>query len=260
MARFTAIVGVLLLLFGIDTVSARSYFLPDYQSGTFPKRVNDTSKEGKPVFSPDPRTCSDYFGFLSAYDKGNMNCGIVKHFPQIGYCYSDCGCDLDDYPYTSSNCEFELRGEVCTDTGGNKYYTSCVDPCEPFEDKDCNGFRCKETYEDEGCTDKCKVCYLNSCDYEENLSYPLESDCLLGCDPSGKIEGCSTRCKVCETCSYEGHSLEVCPASNTCSSKTCHGVTKYKITGCAVNYTDFDDYWCDTDFSAFIAKIKGDLL
>ncbi|MBQ9731992.1 MAG: BspA family leucine-rich repeat surface protein, partial [Alphaproteobacteria bacterium] len=38
-------------------------------------------------------TCSDYFGFLSAYDKGNMNCGIVKHFPQIGYCYSDCGCD-----------------------------------------------------------------------------------------------------------------------------------------------------------------------
>ena len=47
MARFTAgFWGCLLLIgLGISSASARMYYLPDYQNATFPKRVNDTSKE-----------------------------------------------------------------------------------------------------------------------------------------------------------------------------------------------------------------------
>ena len=258
MARFTAgFWGCLLLIgLGISSASARMYYLPDYQNSTFPKRVNDFSSADKPVFSPNLRSCSDYSGFLSATDKGNMDCEIVKYFPQIGTCYSDCKCNTDKFPYDSANCSYELRGSGCTDTNGNSYYEDCVDPCAPFTDIDCNGLRCKETYIADGCDIKCKVCYESACDYPENADYPLKENCEYGCDTTGTVEGCDTKCKVCATCvpnDCSGYELDSCPDNATCESCDigCNQGTKYKISACASGYEQSGNSCIVCDYGDF---------
>ena len=258
MAKITAGFGGVLLLicFGISSASARMYYLPDYQNGMFSKRVNDTSQNDKPVFSPDPRSCDDYFGFLSAGSKGNMDCGIVKYFPQIGTCYSNCSCNRSKYPYNSSNCSFELSGGSCSDLYGNTYYSECLDPCADFENVNCNGLRCKETFGADGCDSKCKECYDSACDYPENADYPLKDSCEYGCDTTGTVEGCDTKCYVCSSCAPKdcsGYGLDACPNNATCESCDigCGQGIKYKISSCNTGYTqsgnscvlcDYGDY------------------
>ena len=148
MARFTAgFWGCLLLIgLGISSASARMYYLPDYQNSTFPKRVNDFSSADKPVFSPNLRSCSDYSGFLSATDKGNMDCEIVKYFPQIGTCYSDCKCNTDKFPYDDYNCSGTKApsGDECND--GTIHYKECIDACDLVDGLTCS-YGCKTTYE-----------------------------------------------------------------------------------------------------------------
>lgn len=256
MARFTAGFGgvLLLIFFGISSASARMYYLPDYQNGMFSKRVNENSQGDKTVFSPDPRSCDDYFGFLSAGSKGNMDCGIVKYFPQIGNCYANCSCNRTTYPYNSSNCSFELVGGSCTDTYGNSYYKECIDPCASVTGKDCGGLLCKETFEAEGCERECKECYLSACDYPENANYPLKETCKYGCDTTGTVQGCNTKCYVCSSCEPKdcsGYGLDSCPDNADCESCDigCGQGTKYKIKNCDSGYYQNGNSCVECDYN-----------
>ncbi|MBE6453177.1 MAG: hypothetical protein E7012_06805 [Alphaproteobacteria bacterium] len=250
MARISVVLGAVIVILCTSFASARMYFLPDYQNGAYLKRVNDKLHADRPVFTPDLRSCADYFGFLSVVDKGNMDCSIVKTFPHTGTCYSGCVCNSETYPYTSANCEHELKGGTCTDTTGKIHYERCYNPCEGLVDNDCGSYRCKTTYSSVGCDDFCKECYLNSCDYPENADFPLKADCEYGCDVQGTVEGCNSKCYNCKICipqDCSAYPLSKCPENTICESCVvgCNdNATHYVALGCEINYFDIDAYWC----------------
>lgn len=248
MVRFGVILLGLLLI-SVNSASAKMHFLPDYQNGLFSERVNDyRDKSGTLPSTPSPRSCSDYSGFISADKKGNMTCSVIKYFPQIGNCYSDCKCDAAIYKYTSANCS-SLSGDICTDLSGNTYYSGCDDKCNGITGKDCGSFRCKKYYSD--CSSECETCYTDTCDYPENSSYPLESSCDYGCDTRGHIEGCDKRCYACGTCQANNcseYTLTTCPDNATCDNciKGCGDTTVYyKFTQCNVSFYDRDNFICN---------------
>ena len=79
MARFAAVLGVWALFLGLSSVSAKMYFLPDYQNGMYAKRVNVSSNPSSST--PTLRSCDDYPGFISEVEKGDLDCSIIKYVP-----------------------------------------------------------------------------------------------------------------------------------------------------------------------------------
>ena len=250
MARISVVLGAVVVILCTGSADARMYFLPDYQNGAYLKRVNDNSNSDDPVSTPDLRSCAVYSGFLSAEQKGNMECNIVKTFPDIGTCYSECECNPEVYPFNSSNCSYNLEGDTCIDTLEVEYYSNCHNPCDDFVDNNCGSYRCKVTYASDGCSTKCKTCYSNTCDYPENSGYPLKADCQYGCDAQGVLSGCATKCYACQTCApndCSGYSLSSCPANGVCESCSvgCGDSTvKYRFAQCNLGFYDKDYFIC----------------
>ena len=250
MARISVVLGAVVVFLCTSFASARMYFLPDYQNGAYLKRVNDKSHADNSVFTPDLRSCADYSGFLSATNKGNMDCSIVKTFPDVGTCYSGCVCNSATYPYTSANCNYVLRGSTCIDTLNVTHYSECYNPCDGLIDNDCGSYRCEVTYASEGCSSKCKTCFTDTCDYPENADFPLKADCEYGCDTQGTIDGCSTKCYVCRTCvpnDCSAYTLSKCPDNGVCDSCEigCGDSTvKYKFAQCNLGFYDKDNFIC----------------
>ena len=218
MARISVVLGAVIVILCTSLASARMYFLPDYQNGAYLKRVSDGS-----VSTPNLRSCADYSGFLSATDKGNMDCSIVKTFPQVGTCYSDCFCNTSKYPYTKDNCKgtYIPQGESCVDD--KEYYTSCHNQCDDVTNKTCT-YGCQATYS--ACPSKCQTCYTDNC---RNRT---AQTCAVSC--SVYYSDCSSKCQTC--CDFGSYPLSACPSKANCGNYVCGGATRYKINSCAQGY------------------------
>ena len=142
MARISVILGAVMVILCLNIVQARMYFLPDYQNGTYLKRSNDSAL-GQSISSSGPKSCADLSGFISADQKGNMDCNIVKSLPGVGVCYSDCYCNTSTYKYSTSNCSYTLTGDTCV--SDKFYYTECRKGCEHVTHQSCS-YGCQATH------------------------------------------------------------------------------------------------------------------
>ena len=253
--RKTIIVSLLLACVHINTTLAKVWLLPDYQrQQLYSNRINGEDKE-RPNKGGDDFSCSDYAGLLAlseigediictAYYYGPETCCSnwtckSSSFPYTAeLCHSEgkipagssctgkdgtvyyqkCECDTNIYPYILSNCEHILSGASCEDDEGVHFAECRIDPCKQAEDDGlcltCD-YQCQTYHENcDTCCIECKPCIRRDCINEgyvseknQAFSYDEEDICYLSCEDSTPY---------------------------------------YKPIGCAINYYDPDNYWCDT--------------
>lgn len=130
--------------------------------------------------------------------------------------YRECKCNTTTYPYTTSNCTYDLSGSSCVDSSGTRYSKCTQDPCNKAQSEN--------------------VCVKN-CDYGCARTYSGCSDCC-------------TECKTCvpTDCEGLGYSL-ACPSNAVCNDTCNPGCederTFFKPTGCATGYFDPINGWCN---------------
>ncbi|MBQ9731593.1 MAG: hypothetical protein IJV97_00700 [Alphaproteobacteria bacterium] len=254
--RKICIISLLLACVSVNITLAKVWLLPDYQrKQIYSNRINGEVKAPPHNNEGDDFSCSDYAGLLdlseisdditcSEYYYGPKTCcsnWICKtsSFPYTAeLCHSEgkipagssctgkdgtayyqkCECDTNIYPYILSNCEHILSGTSCSDEDG-LHYQECITACEKAAREavcitDCE-YGCEETYPDcEDCCIECKTCPKRNCEAEGYVAskqstyiYDEEDICYLSCEDSTPY---------------------------------------YKPIGCAINYYDPDNYWCDT--------------
>ena len=262
--RHIIYVIVSILLLNASNLFAKVYWLPDYL-GDNTNRSNGLEDNPQNGVVDKERGCPN--GWLDAAQKGDMICDLMGNYPWVGYCYSNCKCKLDKYPYTSDNCTGTMApsGDECND--GTVHYKECIDACETVEGVTNCPYGCKTTYAAEGCSTECKECYTDNCHNRTSVgscSYGCEnyfSDCSskcqkcyadncrnrtdnatdLGCD--SYWQDCASKCEVGKTCvptDCSAYTLTSCPANATCATCTvgCGNTTKkYKISKCNTGYT-----------------------
>ena len=257
--RKISVVSLICLLVQIDIVCAKVWLLPDYQREQFySHRVSDEQK-ARPQNDGDDKggvfSCSNYAGLLplsaiggditcsdyfygpgetccqnwicksSSFPYTSSLCHSEGKIPTGATCtdkdgtvkYQKCKCDTSIYPYILSTCEHVLGGASCTDDDGI-HYQECITACEQATREDvcisnCD-YGCAEKYPDcDECCIECKTCPRRDCVAEgyvatkqANVLYDEEDICYLSCEDSTPY---------------------------------------YKSIGCAVNYYDPDNYWCN---------------
>ena len=259
--------------------TARTYYLPDYQSEfLYGNRVNDANSghTSKP-------SCSDYGYYAAAERPTELICTRVNAPAPDLECYS-CDCP-SDYHYDDDNCSgnYVLSGSRC-----NGKYSKCI--CNPVlfpsssSDAGCPAGQKPDT--SSSCTNKSDnttvykcvedPCYgimlKNACETQGGYCVP-SSDCVAGCEqcldrcegykryegaldncddgcaPGKEISGCpglceAGGCKTCTPCAAE-YNLTSCPDEAICSPCTdCDNTVLFQITGCAAGYADANTYWC----------------
>ena len=123
----------------------------------------------------------------------------------------------------------------CTEEG-KRYYSGCV--CPSNYNQTCDGQNQQGV--GEGCNDngtvkytscQCKAGYSMTC---TDIGPVTPSDyCLMnGIKYYNNCKTCENKC-----------TLDSCPAGVSCTQEECSG--KYCAVGCAVDYKDLDNYWCN---------------
>ena len=252
MIRFGII--LLALLMQINSASSKVWLLPDYQREQFySHRVNGNDKTHNSDDGLD-FSCSDYGGLLplsaiggdivcteyfygpqtccqnwicktSSFPYTTELCRLEGKIPAEPSCtskdgtvnYKYCKCDTSIYPHILSTCEHVLGGASCEDEDGIHYAECNIDPCKQAED---DGL--------------CLSCDYQCQSYHEN------------CD------SCCIECKACtfRDCISEGYVSEKSPAFIYDEDDICYlscedSTPHYKAIGCAVNYYNPDNYWCN---------------
>ncbi|MBQ9732140.1 MAG: hypothetical protein IJV97_03535, partial [Alphaproteobacteria bacterium] len=112
--RHIIYVIVSILLLNASNLFAKVYWLPDYL-GDNTNRSNGLEDNPQNGVVDKERGCPN--GWLDAAQKGDMTCDLMGSYPWVGYCYSNCKCKLDKYPYTSDNCTGTMApsGDECND-------------------------------------------------------------------------------------------------------------------------------------------------
>lgn len=261
-------------------LSARTYYLPDYQSDfIYGSRVNDTNSghTSKPscglfgyysaaerpadtncvrVNSPAPGlecyTCScsaDYF-----YNSDNCSGSYVLSGGRCGGKYDRCVCDPTIFPSSSSGegCPSGQKADTsasCTNKSDNTTVYKCIDdPCYNLVSKSSCENQGNYCVPSSKCASGCEQC-IDRCEGYK-LYEGAVSNCENGCAPGKEISGCTNLCtangcKTCTPCGSEYVSLSQLPANVTSTPCTdCDGTTKYKPTGCQTGYADINTYWC----------------
>lgn len=266
----------------IDSVQARTYYLPDYQDTTFGNRSQ--------LFSGQTSTpsCDKYANYYSSIQSG-MNCysqspisGLSCYYctacsadyqytsadcpssmydlvDECGGKYSSCICKSSLYPTssTSSGCDsgyvVDLTSSCADKPSGTIKYACQKDSCDglvTISDCEAEGKLCQTSGQAE-CAMYCETgSCLYKCDY--HVQYNGAQTCDLGCATGQEISGCpeiclAGGCKTCVPCAAEfDHSTK--PSANfvyeICTG--CDNIVMYKITGCAVNYANAGTHWCTT--------------
>ena len=233
------LMGVL-VLWGIPGLSARTYYLPDYQNEfIYGSRVQD-SNSGQHTSTP---SCSAY-GLYSALERPSDTICTRTPDPTPGLvCYS-CSCSAD-YIYDSANCSGDY---IATDSCGGKYKNCVCDPakypsasgCSEGQQPDtaasctnksdnvtvykcvddpCYGLMLRNACLTQGryclsssaCPAACESCDADTCSWPENAGY---SSCDEGCDGNGAVEGCFAKCKT-------GCRSKSCPEGQKLSGSSC---------------------------------------
>ncbi len=255
--------------------SAKVWLLPDYQEKQLYSNRTNSPEDKKDTPKADCRSygmisaselepgmvcqnssrikdmiCYSGCSCPDAYKYSDSSCRSAGKIPSGNACnglYTECICDTSLYPHTSSSCVPTLSGASCTDDAGTHFEKCVTDPCTPYENytlsKDCP-YNCKVTTEN--CDSRCVECYADTCEWPENAGLPDKADCEYGCQLD--VKGCDTKCKQCKTCVPCGAGyLTACPANTVCNDTCtdCDGVAKFKPTGCATGYGDYNTYWCN---------------
>lgn len=146
-----------------------------------------------------------------------------------------CYCDRSLYAYSSCPSPKVVTSSSCTENGVT-YYSSCV--CPSYYNQSCTGQNqqgvgtaCSENGNTKYTSCQCKAGYNQTC---SELGPVNAGDyCLMnGIKYYNSCKTCANKC-----------SLAVCPAGVSCTQEDCSG--KYCAMGCAVNYKDLDNYWCN---------------
>ncbi|MFR2533176.1 MAG: hypothetical protein ACLS9L_06225, partial [Alphaproteobacteria bacterium] len=146
-----------------------------------------------------------------------------------------CICNRTLYPVESCASPQVVSDDSCIE-GNKKYYSECL--CPSNYNQICDGKN--QEGNGEGCTYqgttqytscRCKNGYNMTCG---DLGPVTPSDyCLMnGIKYYNNCKTCENKC-----------SLTACPSGVVCEKENCSG--KYCPVGCAVNYKDLDNYWCD---------------
>ncbi len=274
------------ILFGVlfagavSDVSARTYYLPDYQSEfIYGSRVQDDS--GQHTSTP---SCSSY-GYYSA-PQTNMDC--TPHRPAPGltcyscvcgsqfqysqkakpYCLSpkvlagescgdkwtECVCPASNFPYTKENCSYNLGGGTCSDDNG-MHYTACKNPCDDVKDAapkvTCpagSGYpagSCEEYWNT--CPSKCRIAFSDCCHaLPDNITD-------IGCEKYW--DDCTSKCEIGKTCSKNdctGYNLTSMAQDpdyvqyESCTPGCGDNTPKYKIVSCEEGFVlNSNKTWCD---------------
>ena len=147
-----------------------------------------------------------------------------------------CYCDRSLYPETKCVSPMVAEGgESCVEDGVT-YYKQCVCPSQYSQicgDQNQQGVG-------EGCTQN-GVTYYTSCQCKSG--YTMTCSDLGPVTPTDYclLKGIKyyNNCKTCENkCT-----LASCPTGNICEYEDCS--QKYCAIGCATNYKDVDNYWCN---------------
>ena len=226
-----------------SAVWAKVWLLPDYQASD-PFKERTGGRTSKP--EPDKKTCASIGAQSYSQVPSGWTCTSTKTVGSEVCCLNmkENLCSTVTYPYTTCSDGKVLSGSSCSDSKGTHYQKcSCNRSVYKYTETDCrnadaknalSGSTCTEdgiTYGTE-CTDQCKDLKDQTTDYGCEIKYDAPCDHI---------------CKVGKSCVPLGSSyLAVCPSGYICNdTKTdCDGTTKYKVTGCAVGYSDFDTFWC----------------
>lgn len=180
-----------------------------------------------------------------------------------------------DYPYTSCTLPAYLSDPCPED---DTRYKACIEDTARACSEAGYSQTCPDGYVSE-VVDSCPYdssytkCQCNPCSgydytYEQATAegYVVDGFCLscgttkykrknnpctgfLSCDCGGEIgtdtckSGTVTKYAVCKTCCDNECTEASCPTGYVCRFEACSN--KYCITGCAANYFDLDNYWCD---------------
>ena len=144
------------------------------------------------------------------------------------YFCSEKKCEEDDYPYTKSNCNYNLGGSTCEDAEGT-HYKECIQSCDtskyPYTSSNCEGSVSGTTCKDSSGTHY-SACV---CDYEYTTS-----NCTSPKEPSGKscYDGTQYKYSSCSCPSDYKYDSEGC--TGTLGGGSCGG--RYKSCDCGSSY------------------------
>ena len=220
------VLAAVVYIFSAAQATAKVYWLPDYLKSNADRSNSHFKPDGTPDTKPElecPAGCmtdAEKGSMVCAYTipilgVGNCHCNCVEKdicedVPEISSC-GEAGCKTESS--CSGKCEEcydsicdnpdkrpEAIGIACGDRGDcEEYWEDCPGKCkkafedcceayadEPNANRGCE-YRCKTTYEAEGCPAKCKECELcPKCGPEYNLSDPPENadydECNLPCE------------------------------------------------------------------------------
>jgi len=280
--RCIAVIFCLLLLSINDTI-AKVHWLPDFL-GDNADRNSDAPNDSS-ITIDDQRTCPN--GWYSETEIEGMDCVLKGSFPWIGYCYGDCICKEDFYPYTFDNCTgtYAPSGKFCDD--GTLHYVDCHNLCDDVTHQSCN-YGCSANYA--VCPSKCETCYPDNCHnrtskiceygclsyysdcstacetcYADNCRNRTSKSCDYGC--ASYYEDCPSKCETCNTCApndCSAYTLSSCPDNGVCES--CEigcgdSAERQKLVSCKSGYTKDGDTCkpeCDfTDYPLTSCPIGG---
>ena len=264
MRKFICLLATVGYILMASSGAAKVYWLPDFL-GDNTNRSNGLEDNPKDGVVNNERGCPN--GWLDTAQKGDMTCDLMGNYPWVGYCYSNCKCKLDKYPYTSNNCSGTKApsGDECND--GTVHYKECIDACDTVEGVTNCPYGCKTTFEAEGCPTECKECYTDNCHnrtsvepcdygcesyfsdcsskcqkcYADNCRNRVDNSTDLGCDTYWS--DCSTKCEVGKTCvptDCSAFTLTSIPANassyDTCKKGCGDNTVYYKATYCTLGY------------------------
>ena len=233
MRKLFCIVAVLACVSTAGVVCARTWFLPDYQTGELHKKGyqdRGQSNAQNSVIRDNAFGCAAY-GYLEAEEVDKPeDCEKNFQLPDGRFCYYNC-CEKAPEDYTlyaiPSNASYSHFYDECEekdkyrlDSCNAEYYLS-VDEC-----KACtwNGYT-MESKSDSNATDY----YSDTCGGK--TKYAIKS-----CNSGYEING-----NVCQACTWKGYTITEQEKSNidyvkSFNSDTCGGITKYSINSCATCY------------------------
>ena len=146
-----------------------------------------------------------------------------------------CYCDRALYPLEGCDAPLQPGADVCVEEG-QSYYAQCV--CPSSYTQTCEGQNIEGV--GVGCTQngvtkyescRCKEGYNQTC-AEMGAVTPSDYCLLNGIKYYNNCKTCENKC-----------TLSSCPEGNVCEYEDCS--QKYCAIGCATNYKDLDNYWCN---------------
>ena len=274
MRKLFCIVAVLACVSTAGVVCARTWFLPDYQTGELQKKGYQDRGQGNAQNSVN-RTNNFGCGTYNATDQddvGTQDCESRFRLSNGRWCYLGCCQPCNPSSYTTSQSVMNSIAEPCTDecNGTTYYYPSgCKDDyyksvasCGDDDTRCVYSISSPDSYGCGSCSYACNSAnnYVSSCSTNDTQCKAIFGDqgpcgsltcgtCTLDCE-DGYVTGCTNptngsaslintaKCgsKTCGTCSYS------CNTKYYLSGTTCNKCqfTGYPLTDkIADNATDF---------------------